>query len=153
MKTRTLAAAFAALLVAAPFAFAQNAEKKDRPAQSAVASKTAAFGSVAAGDGSVKKALPATDLAGAKKQVGKTAAFVGTVDRAFAPKGNGLVLLNFAKDYKTAVTAVVRTEDFAKFPNLKALEGKKVLVSGKVEEYKGRPEVVLTAPTQVKVVQ
>ncbi len=101
----------------------------------------------------MKKALPATDLAGAKKQVGKAAAFVGTVDRTFTPKGNGLVILNFAKDYKTAVTGVVRAKDFAKFPDLKALQGKKVLVSGTVQDYKGRPEIALSAPSQVKIVK
>ncbi len=157
MNVRTLAASSAAALIAflaaAPFAGAQTGENKERPAQAAVASKNAAFVSVPAGDASVKKALPATDLAGAKKQVGKAAAFVGTVDRTFTPKGNGLVILNFAKDYKTAVTGVVRAKDFAKFPDLKALQGKKVLVSGTVQDYKGRPEIALSAPSQVKIVK
>ena len=132
---------------------AQQGAKQDRPAQAAVASKATAFASVPASDASVKKALAATDLAGAKKQAGKPASFVGTVDRTFTPKGNGLVILNFAKDYKTAVTGVVRANDFAKFPDLKALQGKKVLVSGTVQDYKGRPEIALSAPSQVKIVK
>lgn len=154
--SRRLSALAAVSLVAlsVPFAaFAQGAGKKaDGPAQSAVAAK-AEFATVPAADPSVKKATPASDLAAAKKLVGKTATLTGTVDKAFAPRGNGLVILNFAKDYKTAASAVVRAESFAKFPDLKKLEGKKVLVTGKVEDYKGQPEVVLTAPSQLKVVK
>jgi DNA/RNA endonuclease YhcR with UshA esterase domain len=39
------------------------------------------------------------------------------------------------------------------FPNLQTLKGKRVWLSGKVVLYKGRPEVELLLPTQMKVVR
>ncbi|WP_395091938.1 hypothetical protein [Armatimonas sp.] len=92
-----------------------------------------------AGDGSVTKALKATDLAGAKKLVGKDGAFEGTVVKVFSPSSNGLVILNFDKNY-------------ADFPDIQSLKGKHVLISGKFDDFKGSPEIVLARPDQLKLV-
>src|SRR4051812_30030817 len=78
------------------------------PGQSESASKSARFGSVSRTDKEYTQALDTKDLAGAEKLIGKEGSFKGTVARVFAPKSNNLVILNFAKDYKTAVTAVVK---------------------------------------------
>jgi DNA/RNA endonuclease YhcR with UshA esterase domain len=120
--------------------------------QASVASKTAKFGSVKAGDGSVTKALKATDLAGAKKLIGKEAAFEGTVASVYTPKGNGLLILNFDKNYRNALTAVLRSKNYADFPDMQTLKGKRVLVTGKFEDYKGSAELVLTKPDQIKLI-
>jgi DNA/RNA endonuclease YhcR with UshA esterase domain len=143
-----------ALLTTVSVVHAQKANdtKPERKPQSAVAAKGKSFATVAATDAAVKNAGKADDLDAAKKQIGKTAAFTGTVDRVFAPKGNSVVLLNFAKDYKKAVVGAVAAKDFAAFPDLKTLKGKKVLVSGKVVEYKGQPQLELTDAAQIKII-
>src|SRR5262245_5175464 len=97
-----------------------------KPAQSAIASKTASVASVTRSDASYRGALAATDLDGAAKQKGKTVALKGTVVKVFAPESHNLVILNFAEDYKKAVSAVVFKEDFARFPDLDELAGKEV---------------------------
>ena len=47
-------------------------------------------------------------------------------------------------------TAVIFAGDAAKFPNLSALEGKTLAVSGTVELYRGRPEIVVKSADQIK---
>lgn len=139
---------------------ASKQDSTDKPAsrpqlksQSESASKTAVFATVTASDKSVKDALKATDLEGAKKQTGKAGVFTGTVTKVFAPKSNALVILNFASDYKTAITAVVRQRSFSAFPALSSLEGKKVVISGTVTSYQNRPEIELTSSSQIKLVK
>ena len=140
--------------LAVPFVLAQDEKPKPEPAkpQASVASKTAKFGTVKAGDGSVKTALKASDLAGAKKLVGKDGAFEGTVTAVFSPKTNGLVILNFDKNYKNALTAVLRVKNYADFPDMQSLKGKHILVTGKFEDYKSSTEIQLTKPDQVKLI-
>lgn len=152
MYTRRAVLLTALCAVVTPFALAQEAKPDKNKPQSEVASKTAKFATVKPGDGSVTQALKASDLAGAKKLVGKDGTFEGTVAALFTPKGNGLVILNFDKNYRNALTAVVRSKSFAAFPDLKELKGKRVLITGKFEDYQGRPEVVLTKPEQLKLI-
>ena len=140
-------ALFCAAFVCAP-AFSQT----EKPPQKSVASK-AAFGTIASADAKVKSASDPKDLTKAGKMAGKTGIFSGMVAQVYAMKGNNMVLLNFDKDYKAAVTGVVRAKSFSKFPDLETLKGKKVLVSGKVEDYKGRPEIVLDSLDDIKIVK
>ncbi|MBC8104643.1 MAG: hypothetical protein H7Z41_18880 [Cytophagales bacterium] len=124
-----------------------------RKSQTALASKEATFAVIAATDKSVAEALKATDLEAAKKLSGKKGAFTGTVTKLFAPGGNNLVILNFALNYRNAITAVVRWRSFDVFPPLTSLENKKVLVTGTFTNYEGRPEIELTSLSQIKIVK
>lgn len=155
---RFLIAATAALMLTCGAARAQKPAEKSganpaKPTQASLAAKGKSFGTIAATDAEVTGATKADDLAAAKKQVGKSAAFVGNVAKVFTLKSNSIVLLNFAKDYKTALVGAVKAEDFAKFPDLKTLEGKRVLLTGKVIDFKGQPEVELTSPDGIKVIR
>jgi hypothetical protein len=129
------------------------AQQPRNPSQSAVAARNVKFATVAKADREYREARDAKDLAGAGKLIGKRSAFRGTVAKVFAPRSGNLVILNFAADYKTAITGVVKQEDFARFPDLQALQGREVLLSGPVVDYQGRPEVVLSRPEQVKIVK
>jgi DNA/RNA endonuclease YhcR with UshA esterase domain len=147
------------LLASVPAVHAQGAVKKPdtaqkpkRKAQSEVAAK-GAFPIIKASAPAVKQAYPATDLAGAKKLIGKTVGITGTVVKVYLPKSNKIVLLNFAKDYKTALTGAIKLEDFGKFPALATLEDRKVLVTGKVVLYKGAPEVEVTQTGAIKIIK
>ncbi|MCX6367853.1 MAG: hypothetical protein NTX57_14280 [Armatimonadetes bacterium] len=139
---------------AVSFVFAQDEKPKSDPAkpQASVASKTAKFDTVKRGDGSVKTALKATDLAGAKKLVGKDGAFEGVVVKVFSPRSNGLVILNFDKNYRNALTAVLRVKNYASFPDMQTLKGKHVLITGTFVDYKGSTEIQLTKSEQVKLI-
>jgi hypothetical protein len=153
MNARILAFVFVVLSLSN--CHAQEAATKPEPvkSQSAVASKTKTFASVAPTDASVSKALKAVNLESFRTLVSKDVVFEGTVVKTFAPKTNSVLVLNFAKDFKTAISAALRPKDYAAFPDLKALEGKRVLISGKLEDYKGRLEVVLTKPEQIKLIR
>lgn len=91
-----------------------------------------------------------TSAAEARKLVG-TNAVVGVV--AEVNRTDKLVRLNFGQKYpKQDFTAVVFAKNFGAFTNLDTLEGKTVQVSGKVSEYKGRTEMILTTKGQLQVV-
>lgn len=131
----------------------ESGRKPSYKSQEELAAKSAHFGTVAATDKAVTGAIKATDLEGAKKLTGKAGAFTGTVTKVFAPKSNALLILNFASNYRTAVTAVVRQRSFSTFPTLSSLEGKKVLITGTVTDYQNRPEIELTSLSQIKIVK
>ncbi len=126
--------------------------RKSHPAQASVA-RGAALAAVPASSPAVTRATDAKNLTAARKMVGKTAAFKGTVTKVFAPRGNSVTMLNFAPNYRAAIVAVVRPDAYARFPNLQMLRGKRVWLSGKVVLYRGRPEVELLSPSQIKVVR
>jgi len=133
--------------------FAVTAAAAQDSPQSSVASKTAKFQNVAKTDALYTGALDAHDKAGAEKLIGKSGAFKGTVTKAFTPRNGGLVILNFDDDYKSAMTAVLKKSDFAKFPDLSELVGKEVVVTGKFMDFKGSPEIELSDPKQVALVK
>ena len=90
--------------------------------------------------------------AAAKKRIGKEGAFEGTVVKVFSPKTNGIVILNFDKNFRSALTGVLRTKNYAAFPDMQSLKGKRVLITGTFEDYQGQPEIQLTKPEQVKLI-
>lgn len=142
--------ALAALVLAAlPFA---PAHADDPKPQSSVAAKTE-FAAARASDPAVAGAIDAKDLTAARKLLNKEGGFVGTVARVYQPENNHLVILNFDKKFTNALTAVLKPAAYAKFPDMDKLEGKKVLVTGKFVAYKGRPEIELTDPAQIKIVK
>lgn len=122
-----------------------------KKSQSDVASKTATFGKISNTEEAYKSALDAHALDLALKQVDKEGAFKGTVTGIYEPRG--LAIMNFDKNYRTALTALLKGGDFEKFPDLKTLVGKEVLVTGKFISFQGRAEIVLTNATQIKLVE
>jgi len=155
MRYVRLAAFVTAVAIASlPSAAFQRSAKppQDRKPQSDIAAKSA-FGTIPASSPELKKSLDSHDLAGAKKLIGKDGAFHGMVSKVFAPKSNALIILNFDPEFKKALVAVVKAEDFAKFPKLDALKDKHVLVRGRFIDYNGTPELALTNANQVKLVK
>src|SRR3989441_12501972 len=124
-----------------------------KPLQHVVASKTAKFGTVDKDDAAYKNALDAHDLAGALKLVGKEGSFRGTVSRFFEERDGDLIVFDFDPNYRTALTAVLKNPDFPKFPDVKTLDGKEIVVSGKFVDYHGKAQIELTEPAQIKVVK
>lgn len=124
-----------------------------KQSQSDVASKTATFSKISMTEDTYKSALDAHALDLALKQVDKEGSFKGTVTAIYEPRSGGLAIMNFDKNYRTALTALLKGGDFVKFPDLKTLVGKDVLVTGKFISYQGRAEIVLTNATQIKLVE
>ncbi|MEP6706644.1 MAG: hypothetical protein ABJC05_03950 [Pyrinomonadaceae bacterium] len=124
-----------------------------KPLQHVVASKTARFGTLDKDDAAYKNALDAHDLAGALKLVGKEGSFKGTVSKFFEERDGDLIVFDFDPNYRIALTAVLRNADFPKFPDVKTLEGKEVVLSGKFVDYHGKAQIELTDPKQIKVVK
>jgi hypothetical protein len=91
----------------------------------------------------------------AAKHVGETATICGLVAGAkyAAQIRGGLTFIDFGKPYPDATfTAMIFAADRAKFGTPeKGLAGKQVCVTGKIEMFRGKPEIVLTDPKQLAV--
>ena len=122
-----------------------------KPLQNVVASRTAKFGTVTKNDPLYKNALDAHDLAAAMKLVGTEGSFRGTVDKLFEERDGDLIVFDFDPNYRTALTAVLRNPDFPKFPVVRDLKGKEIVVSGKFVDYHGKAQIELTDPKQIKL--
>jgi len=63
--------------------------------------------------------------------------------------------LNFNPDYQHYLSLVIFASDFNRFPPQpeKHYLNKKVRVKGKILLYQGRPEIILSSPEQVKIVE
>jgi DNA/RNA endonuclease YhcR with UshA esterase domain len=87
----------------------------------------------------------------ASKYVGESVAVKGVVANVFqSNKGN--IFLNFGNSYPNQkFAAVIFSKDAAKFGNFKAYEGKAVVVTGVVQSYKGKAEIILKDPGQIKL--
>lgn len=121
--------------------------------QTSVASTTAKFSIIPAAESVVANAIMANDLNAAAKLKGKQGAFKGTVAKVFVPKSGAIVILNFDRNYKNALTAVVKKSNFSKFPDLNSLDGKFVVITGKFVEYRGAIEIELTDPDQIRIIE
>ncbi|HXM47175.1 MAG TPA: hypothetical protein VN956_04855 [Pyrinomonadaceae bacterium] len=124
-----------------------------KPLQHVVASKTAKFETVDKDDAVYKNALDAHDLAGSLKLVGKEGSFRGTVSKFFEERDGDLIVFDFDPNFRTALTAVLRNVDFPKFPDVKTLDGKEIVVSGKFLDYHGKAQIELTDPKQIRIVK
>jgi ribosomal protein L40E len=62
--------------------------------------------------------------------------------------------LNFHPDWERYFTAVIFASDFHKFPNNPEVyyKGKKVRVRGVIQEYEGKPEIILEDPSQIEII-
>jgi len=62
--------------------------------------------------------------------------------------------LNFHRNWKRYFTVVIFASNFKKFdisPETK-FKGKKIQVKGVVKEYKGKPEIIVNNPSQIKII-
>ncbi len=88
-------------------------------------------------------------LADAANNVGKNIIIEGTITKSH--NSGKVIFLNFKDGLNLYLTCVIFASDFGNFPE-KPEEfylGKKVRVSGKVKEYKGAPEIVLSSQKQI----
>jgi exonuclease VII large subunit len=88
--------------------------------------------------------------ADAKAHVGQTVTIEGPVGNVYTAR-SGMTFIDIGGRYPDNVfAAVIFADDTAKFPNVKALDGKVVDVTGAVSLYRGKPEIILKSADQVK---
>ena len=64
-----------------------------------------------------------------------------------------VALLNLDKKYPASpLTCVIRGDDTNNFPNIENYLGKRVEVTGRIKDYQGRPEIILTSTNQIKII-
>jgi DNA/RNA endonuclease YhcR with UshA esterase domain len=86
----------------------------------------------------------------AKKHINTEAIVTGKV--AEVNLAERLVRLNFERPYPSnTFTAVIFADKTNLFPNVRDLKDKTVEVTGKIADYRGRPEIILTSTNQLKV--
>lgn len=107
--------------------------------QSAVAGQTQAQ----------QRIIPDTSAA---RYVGQTVTVEGTVANVTVLR-TGTTFLNFGAAYPNQTfTAVIFRSAASRFPNPQQWEGKRVRVTGKVQPYRGKPEIILNDTSQLVAV-
>ncbi len=81
---------------------------------------------------------------------------VELTDKVYGGKllNNGMTLLNLGGDFPNhLVTVVIKAEDRSKFSGKpeEDLVGKKVRIIGRMEEYKGKPQIIIVSPNQISL--
>jgi hypothetical protein len=93
---------------------------------------------------------PTIGPADAKSHVGQTAVVEAAVSDVRTAR-SGVTFIDMGGRYPdNRFVAVIFVGDIAKFPGVKGLPGKTVAVSGPVELYQGRPEIVLRSAEQLQ---
>ncbi|MBM2294366.1 nucleotide-binding protein [Sulfitobacter pseudonitzschiae] len=65
---------------------------------------------------------------------------------------NGTTFINFGGRFPNHVFyAVIFRKNLHQFSNVRALEGRALAVSGKIQLYKGKPQIILYSPTQIEM--
>jgi len=95
---------------------------------------------------------PAIAAADAKTHVGQTVTVEAAVSEIHRTRSGRQILINLNGRYpNNALTAVIFQNDFAKFANVESFNGKAVQVTGAIKLYRGKPEIVLSDPSQIKL--
>lgn len=91
----------------------------------------------------------------AKDHLGKDVTICDKVIDIFRPSGeNKPIYINFGAKYPDqSFTAVIFAKDLQSFlyDPVEGLKDKDVCITGKIVEYKGKPQMVLNVPTQVLI--
>ena len=89
----------------------------------------------------------------AAKHIGEVATVEGKVVTVNVSK-NSNVFLNFGGNYpnqKFTAFMSIKTAEIELISNAKQYEGKNIAVTGKIQIYKGKPEIVVTRKSQIVV--
>lgn len=160
-RSRWIAALAGAVLLRATVALGEEAAGKPATVPEGAGAKEqyeeAAIkivpGKVAKTDETYTAALDAHDLDGIRAKAGQDCTFKGTVSAIYAAPSGKIRILNFDPQYKKAMNAVVKSEQFDNFPDLETLVGKEVLITGKVVMHRERPEIQLKDIHQLRLVE
>ncbi|MBS7565180.1 hypothetical protein KHS38_12275 [Mucilaginibacter sp. Bleaf8] len=100
-----------------------------------------------------QKVVPAKEAANHKNE---TVMITDTVAGGKYLAGSNITLLDVGAPHpKEVLTLLIKGDDRKKFTTApEALyKGKKVTITGTVIDYKGKPEIIITEPEQIKIVE
>lgn len=87
----------------------------------------------------------------ASHYVGSAVTVEGVVSQV-STSGGGTTFINFGGRYPNHVFyAVIFRKNQSQFSGAHALEGKTVAISGEIEFYKGKPQIILNSPDQIEL--
>ena len=87
----------------------------------------------------------------ARKYVGDSVCVTGKVVKVARSPRSGTHFLNFCDDYKNCpFTVVVFAKDLQRVGDIRQLEGKSIEIYGKVKDYKGQAEIILSDVRQLR---
>lgn len=87
----------------------------------------------------------------AKSHVGQSATIEGVVSDVHHAASGSTIFLDFGGPYPdNAFAAVIFAKDESKFADVNSLRGKTVDVTGSIQLYNGKPEIILSQPSQIK---
>jgi hypothetical protein len=86
----------------------------------------------------------------AAKHIGENAQVTGTVKRVNQSEGGSIFLDMGAKYPNNPFTVFIPRSAADKFPNFRKYDGFIITVSGEIQEYKHKAEIVVTDPSQIK---
>ena len=90
------------------------------------------------------------DFREAQSHTGQTGCITGRVLRAYTSHG-GVTFLDFCPDYRDcAFSGVIFASDRSKFGDLTTLGSRQVEIRGPIVSYKGRAEIILHDPEQLR---
>lgn len=100
--------------------------------------------------------LPANNISELVKYEGDYVVVTGRVAQTYIPESGKVLYLNFARNYKEAITAVIFPNSFGRFEQVNIdprnyYTGKRVKVEGKIKLYKGRPQIIVNSPEQINI--
>jgi DNA/RNA endonuclease YhcR with UshA esterase domain len=87
----------------------------------------------------------------AENYIGSQVTVIGVVNQVHLTK-TGNYFLNMGGDFPdNTFTAVIFSSDTSKFSDIKSFEGKAVSVTGTVQSYNDKPEIVINNKDQIKL--
>jgi DNA/RNA endonuclease YhcR with UshA esterase domain len=87
----------------------------------------------------------------ARSHLGQSVTVEGTVSEVHLDNRSGVTFIDIDGNYpREAFTGVIFEEAAATFPNVNSLVGKLVDITGKVQVYKGRVEIILMDSAQLR---
>ena len=87
----------------------------------------------------------------AQAHVGQTVTVEGAVSEVHHARSGRATFIDLGGHYPNNVfTAVIFARDAGKFPDVDALNGKTVDITGPVQLRRGKPEIILSDPAQLK---
>lgn len=92
---------------------------------------------------------PEYTAAEAGKHIGETASVTGTADRVSKASGGNVFINMGKKDAADSFTIFIAAKNAEAVGDVAQYEGKTITVSGKIASHKDKPEIVVTAASQI----
>lgn len=87
----------------------------------------------------------------ASQYVGRSVTVEGVVQQVSSSRG-GTTFINFGGRYPNHVFYAVIFKKYAnRFSNAHAYDGRHVAISGEIGLYKGKPQIILSSPSQIQM--